>query len=193
MVAKLLLAVQELYLAACDRNEPAATLRRLAEAYYRVRSGFGFNKTAAHYGAFPTDPYSHTPSHSGARQPGMTGQVKEGVLARFGELGVRVRKGQIRFDPVLIDPSEFLKEACTMRVRGRLDRRIDVPAHAVGLTLCCTPIVVRLADRERVIVRTCAGSPVEFNGTELPRQWSREVFSRSGKVEMIEAEVRASP
>jgi hypothetical protein len=104
-----------------------------------------------------------------------------------------VRKGQIRFDPVLIDPSEFLKEACTMRVRGRLDRRIDVPAHAVGLTLCCTPIVVRLADRERVIVRTCAGSPVEFNGTELPRQWSREVFSRSGKVEMIEAEVRASP
>ena len=39
----------------------------------------GFKKTEspAEYGAFPDDPYSHTPSFGGARQPGMTGQVKE--------------------------------------------------------------------------------------------------------------------
>jgi hypothetical protein len=193
MVSKLLLATQEAVFRAKDHGAEPDLISKLRAHYRAIRDGLGFRKTPAEFGAVPHEPYSHTPWNGGAQQPGMTGQVKEGVLARFGELGVRVRKGQIRFDPVLIDPSEFLKEACTMRVRGRLDRRIDVPAHAVGLTLCCTPIVVRLADRERVIVRTCAGSPVEFNGTELPRQWSREVFSRSGKVEMIEAEVRASP
>ena len=45
------------------------------------------------YGAFPTDPYSHTPAGKGAQQPGMTGQVKEDVISRFGELGVEVKNG----------------------------------------------------------------------------------------------------
>ncbi|CAN0044150.1 unnamed protein product, partial [Discosporangium mesarthrocarpum] len=43
--------------------------------------------------AFPTDPYSHTNRH-GAQQPGMTGQVKEEIVTRFGELGVRIEGGQ---------------------------------------------------------------------------------------------------
>ena len=38
---------------------------------------FGKVKTVRSYGAFPSDPYSHTPAHAGAQQPGMTGQVKE--------------------------------------------------------------------------------------------------------------------
>ena len=32
------------------------------------------------------DPYSHTPGGAGAKQPGMTGQVKEEVITRLGEL-----------------------------------------------------------------------------------------------------------
>lgn len=193
MVSKLLLATQEAVFRAKDIGAEPDLIARLRAHYRAIRDGLGFRKTPAEFGAVPHEPYSHTPWNGGAQQPGMTGQVKEGVLARFGELGVRVRHGQIQFDPVLIDPSEFLTEPSTMRVRGRLDRRIDVPARAVGLTLCCTPIVVRLADRHRVIVRTRAGSSVESEGTTLSRQWSREVFSRSGKVEMIEAEVRPSP
>ena len=76
----------------------AAICQRLGGLYYRVREGIGFNKTPAEYGAFPTDPYSHTPGHGGAQQPGMTGQVKEEILSRFGELGVRVgqRRGPLR-------------------------------------------------------------------------------------------------
>jgi hypothetical protein len=78
MVAKLLLAAQEIALH--FRNTPYAPA--LLERYQDIRQGLGFNKTPAEYGAFPTDPYSHTPKGQGAKQPGMTGLVKEEILTR---------------------------------------------------------------------------------------------------------------
>jgi hypothetical protein len=72
-----------------------------------VRDGLGYRKSAADWGAFPADPYSHTPGEGGAQQPGMTGQVKEEVLTRWGELGLRVRRGLVHFDPVLLDAAEL--------------------------------------------------------------------------------------
>ena len=38
----------------------------------------------------------------------MTGQVKEDILCRFGELGVRVRDGKVSFHPTLLKDNEFL-------------------------------------------------------------------------------------
>jgi hypothetical protein len=105
MVAKLLLAVQERVFEASDDNAPE--LPALLAYYRRVRNGLGYKKTTAEYGAFPADPYSHTPSQGGAQQPGMTGQVKEEIITRWGELGIRFESGLIRFDPVLLDPSEI--------------------------------------------------------------------------------------
>jgi hypothetical protein len=104
MVAKLLLAVQERVFEASDAGAPE--LPALVAHYRRVRDGLGWRKTPAEYGAFPADPYSHTPAEGGAQQPGMTGQVKEEILARWGELGLRFEAGQIRFDPVLLDAAE---------------------------------------------------------------------------------------
>ncbi len=98
MVSKLLLAVQECFWRAIEENAPNAEIEALADIYYRVRAGLEFNKTASEYGAFPTDPYSHTPLGGGARQPGMTGRVKEEILTRLGEWGLRVRGGPICFD-----------------------------------------------------------------------------------------------
>ena len=71
----------------------------LAARYYQIRGGLGFNKSAVEYGAVPLDPYSHTPRHAGAQQPGMTGQVKEEILCRWGELGIHVEAGALRFVP----------------------------------------------------------------------------------------------
>ncbi len=104
MVAKLLLAVQEQVFAAQDAGDPA--LPALCHHYRRVRAGLGYRRGAAAFGAFPLDPYSHTPGEGGARQPGMTGQVKEEILTRWGELGLRMRGGLARFDPVLLDAAE---------------------------------------------------------------------------------------
>ena len=96
MVSKLLLAVEENFFAAIDQGADDAVIRRLGDLYYRVRNGIGFNKTPEEYGAFPADPYSHTPKHGGAKQPGMTGQVKEESV-RFAELGIRVNEGRRTF------------------------------------------------------------------------------------------------
>jgi hypothetical protein len=105
MVAKLLLAVQERVFDAADAK--ATELPALQHFYRRVRDGLGYRKSVADYGAFPADPYSHTPGEGGAQQPGMTGQVKEEILTRWGELGLRARHGRVLFDPVLLDATEL--------------------------------------------------------------------------------------
>jgi hypothetical protein len=83
MVAKLLLAAQEAFDSARETGADGAVIEALRERYYDIRAGLGFTKTPAAFGAFPLDPYSHTPGFAGARQPGMTGQVKEEILARW--------------------------------------------------------------------------------------------------------------
>ncbi len=105
MVAKLLLAVQERVFEAADQSAPE--LPALITHYRRVRDGLGYRKDAAAWGAFPADPYSHTPGEGGAQQPGMTGQVKEEILTRWGELGLRMRGGRVHFCPVLLDAAEL--------------------------------------------------------------------------------------
>ena len=104
MVAKLLLAVQESVFEASDGSAPE--LPALVAHYRAVREGLGYRRGVAHFGAFPFDPYSHTAAEGGAQQPGMTGQVKEEILTRWGELGLRVQAGRIRFCPVLLDAAE---------------------------------------------------------------------------------------
>jgi len=81
MVSKLLLAVQEQLVGAVLNGSSAETVAALKERYIDVRAGLGFNKRPDVYGAVPTDPYSHTPWGQGAKQPGMTGQVKEEIVA----------------------------------------------------------------------------------------------------------------
>ncbi|MDP0492300.1 MAG: hypothetical protein Q7Q71_14725 [Verrucomicrobiota bacterium JB023] len=103
MVSKLLVATQEVALSAVGQE----TFHRLAASYHQIQSGLGFRQTARSYGAFPHDPYSHSPGHGGAQQPGLTGHAKEGIIARFGELGVRFERGLIRFQPKLLRRSEL--------------------------------------------------------------------------------------
>ncbi|HEX4858936.1 MAG TPA: hypothetical protein VFV17_07940, partial [Usitatibacteraceae bacterium] len=105
MVAKLLQAVQERVFEAADRNAPE--LDALCDYYRRIRDGLGYRKSVQAYGAFPADPYSHSPGEGGAQQPGMTGQVKEEILTRWGELGLRMREGRVHFNPVLLDAEEI--------------------------------------------------------------------------------------
>lgn len=122
MVAKLLLAVQERVFEAADRGAPE--LAALKAHYRRVRNGLGYRKTPAEFGAFPADPYSHTPAGGGAQQPGMTGQVKEEILARWGELGLRVRGGLVHFDPVLLDETEVPEGGALSFTWARVPYRI---------------------------------------------------------------------
>jgi hypothetical protein len=189
MVAKLLLAIQENFLAALRSGTPDPVCRRLGSLYYRVRDGLGFNKTPAEYGAFPTDPYSHTPRHGGARQPGMTGQVKEEVLSRFGELGLAIEDGAVRLEPRLLRECEFGTDARSLRfvdVDGRW-QELQVPALGLAFTWCQVPIVYRLVDHgppAMAVVRD-DGSSQALTELSLPAEVSSELFRRSGRIRRL--------
>lgn len=108
MVSKLMLAAQEVALAVCRENSSSEGLRhRAVSAYYGVQRGLGFRQTPESYGAFPAEPYSHSQGERGAQQPGLTGQVKEGLLCRLGELGVDFSDGKLSFRPYLLRAAEF--------------------------------------------------------------------------------------
>jgi hypothetical protein len=164
----------------------------LAAAYYRIRSGLGFEKTAAEYGAFPTDPYSHTPARGGAEQPGMTGQVKEEILTRFGELGVQVAGGTVAFRPVLLRRTELLPAPATYRycdVAGEL-RSLEAPAGGLAFSFCQVPVVYRVVAGEASLrVTPRDGAPFTIAGHRLDAERSRALFERTGAIARIEVAV----
>jgi hypothetical protein len=187
MVSKLLLAVQETFLRARAEGEPDALVQALADAYYDIRSGIGFNKTPDVYGAFPTDPYSHTPAGRGARQPGMTGQVKEELLTRRAELGAFVTQGIIFFDPVLLRDEEYTTAAATFEyvdVEGQ-DQTIDLPAGSLGYTFCQVPVVCIASEEEGIEVAYADGRIRKKVGSRLDPKASRHIFSRDGRVKQV--------
>jgi hypothetical protein len=196
MVSKLLLSVQENFFAALDRQATDETCRRLGSLYYRVRDGLGFNKTPSEYGAFPTDPYSHTPGHGGAEQPGMTGQVKEEVLTRFGEFGLRIAGGTVRFDPRLLRAREFLSAARGFRyvdVDGHW-QEIAVPAAGLAFTWCQVPIVYQLcaAGQPSLTITLQDGSTRSLSQLSLPADLSAEIFCRSGHIRQVAVQIPAA-
>ena len=189
MVAKLLLAIEENYFAALEQGADSVVCRRLGQLYYKVREGIGFNKSPADYGAFPTDPYSHTPKHIGARQPGMTGQVKEEVLTRFGELGVKVSDGAVRFQPNLLRAREFITEPkplCFLDVDGNW-QDLTVPPSALAFTWCQVPVLYRLENDADPSLSITWDDGKEETRTELalPADTSAEIFRRSGRIRQI--------
>eukprot|EP00667_Euglena_gracilis_P001135 EG_transcript_1135 len=188
MVAKVLLAAQEVTLDAIDRND--GCVGTLQKYYYEARAGIGFNKSPEVYGAFPCDPYSHTPKQAGAQQPGMTGQVKEEVLTRFGELGVRIVKGTILLQPKLLRRREFLQAPRVFEYvsyDGSLVQR-TLQAGQLGFTYCQCPFIYTKGTKLSIVVKTSAKEiPVE--GDTLPADVAFKIFSRSGEVLEVSVEV----
>ncbi|MEO5915962.1 MAG: hypothetical protein ABIS50_17135 [Luteolibacter sp.] len=181
MIAKLLLAVQELHVQETRRN-PAAS--GLAEDYEAIRNGLGFTKDARTYGAFPTDPYSHSPRHQGAQQPGMTGQVKEEILTRMGELGVSVTGGALSFEPTLLKPDEFFAAPHVFEHVG-IDGGVhhsNLVARTLAFTLFQVPVFYQIGHSPSISVEWHDGATTRHAGSHLPVAESRELFERSGRI-----------
>jgi len=189
MVSKLLLAVEENFFACLEQGESDETTKQMASLYYRVRDGIGFNKTPQEYGAFPMDPYSHTPKHAGAQQPGMTGQVKEEILSRFGELGVRVKEGKVSFMPNLLQSCEFIEESKLFRYVDVDNnwQEIVVPAKGLAFTWCQVPIVYQLNDEVEPSLQVTYknGEQQTLSQLGLSVRESSELFLRSGEIQQL--------
>ena len=192
MVSKLLLAVEECAIEAIEGKESPQTIGKLLEHFYEINEGIGVHKSPKLYGAFPIDPYSHTPIGKGTQQPGMTGQVKEDILSRIGELGVFVKNGCIQFNPHLLRAEEFIRDEETFEYididqeRGK----IPLPENSLAFTYCQIPIVYTISDTDELQVVNQDGTTLSSEVLRLDVATSSKVFRRSGEVKHIHVKLK---
>lgn len=172
---------------AVSNKESEVTIGKLLDHYYEINEGIGVHKSPELYGAFPTDPYSHTPGGKGAQQPGMTGQVKEDILSRFGELGVFVENGRLLFNPRLLRMDEFLKESVIFPYSdiNKVKKQIELEKNSLCFTYCQIPIIYKKAEKEHLEVVFNTGFSVEFEKLSLDTETSKKVFGRTGEINQI--------
>lgn len=187
MVSKLVLSIQETCLAAIENNEDPVVIGKLLDHYYEANEGIGVHKSPKLYGAFPTDPYSHTPESKGAQQPGMTGQVKEDILSRFGELGIFVVDGKLMFNPCLLRREEFLRKPKTFKyvaINNEVEE-IELEPESLGFTYCQIPVIYKLSDTENLQVVFNNNAVLEFENLTIDSKTSKQVFERTGEINQI--------
>jgi ribosome-associated translation inhibitor RaiA len=194
MVSKLQLAVQEVCLQAIEQGETAEVIGKLLEHYYEINAGVGVHKSPKLYGAFPTDPYSHTPSNKGAQQPGMTGQVKEDIISRFGELGVFVLNGNLYFNPCLLRKDEFTTGDRSFNyVTINKEHKTFAPLPgSLCFTFCQVPIIYRLSDENRLEIEKTDGTMIKTDSLHLDTNTSSGIFNRTGEISKITVYVNQS-
>lgn len=166
----------------------------MLEHYYEINAGVGVHKPPSLYGAFPTDPYSHTPAGKGAQQPGMTGQVKEDVLCRFGELGVFVKDGRLLFNPCLLRSNEFLTTATDFNyvdIHGQ-QKQLNLAANSLGFTYCQVPVLYHKAAQNSLEIFFKDGTTQTADSLTLDADTSKKVFARTGEVTHIVVQVNES-
>ncbi len=192
MVSKLLLAVQESCTKAINDKEDAILVGQLLDHFYEINAGIGVHKSPALYGAFPTDPYSHTPFGKGAQQPGMTGQVKEDILSRFGELGVYVTEGKLCFYPSLLRKNEFLKKAKPFKyvpIAGE-QKTIQLSEKSLAFTYCQVPIVYQIGNENKIAITHTNGTITVCNQLQIDKINSALIFKRTGSVNLITVTIK---
>lgn len=192
MVSKLLLAVMEVCQKAIHENATPETVGRLLEHFYEIHAGIGVHKSPELYGAFPTDAYSHTPFGKGAQQPGMTGQVKEDLLSRFGELGIVVKDGKLQFKPDLLRKEEFLTEEKTIEyfdVKSNASS-LKLPENSLFFTKCEVPVIYEISETESVEVFNEQCEVKIGNSLTINKEDSENIFKRNGKISLIKVKIR---
>ena len=187
MVSKLRLAVFEVTTNAVYKKDNAESIGRLFDHYFEIKAGIGAHKSPKLYGAFPTDPYSHTPQGKGAQQPGMTGQVKEDILSRFGELGVKIQEGCYVFNPVILDDSEYLLEPTQFVYYDINEQKhlVKVEKGFLAFTVCQVLVTYRRAETSSIELVYTNGETLKLDGNKLDLANSQEIYKRSGKVSAI--------
>lgn len=191
MVSKLLLAAQECCIRAIEDQSEADIIAGLFIHYYKIKAGIGVHKSPELYGAFTTDPYSHTPGHRGAQQPGMTGQVKEDILVRRAELGISVRRGKLHFNPPNIQKGEFINEPQLIEfidVNGKFCH-VHLNQNSLFFTCCQVPVIYSVSEIQKILVEYKDGSFEEVSSNHLNEITSQKIFYRTGEIKQIQVSI----
>lgn len=194
MVSKLLLAAEEAYNHAVAVQADPSIIDALATHFHEIKEGIGVHKPPQVYGAFPTDPYSHTPAHKGAQQPGMTGQVKEDILTRMGELGVKMKEGRFEFAPSLLSRSEFVNDTTSAMfiLPDGTAKTITLEKDSLAFTVCQVPVVYKKSVEESIEVIFTNGTKEVMSGAVLSKEITNKIMHRTGEVAQLNVFVNAN-
>ena len=112
----------------------------------------------------------------------MTGQVKEQVLTRFGELGVEVHEGRVQFEPRLVPRSELVRAPTRARFVGVDDGDIELELGpgSLAFTYCQVPVIYREGDVPTIELEHIDGHRDLVPGTVLDRSTSAAILGRRG-------------
>ena len=118
----------------------------------------------------------------------MTGQVKEDILVRWGELGVDFRDGAVSFAPDRVAAREWCTEPSAFHhvtPEGR-SRALPLPEGSLAFTWCQVPIVYRRGGAAAIRLHGGSGEVRELDGWLLPADLCRTLAARSSGIEWIE-------
>lgn len=194
MVSKLHLATAEVTFEAINGDVDDSVRDSLLNHFYEIGEGIGIHKTPEQHGAFPTDAYSHTPAHRGAQQPGMTGQVKEDILTTNYELGLNVERGILRFNPVLLQKSEFRSDPDQLQFihTDQKYETVEVPADTLCFSICQIPVLYKMGAKEFIEIELSNGRTKTIDGLSFDRETSLQVFQRTGEIKKISVSLSES-
>jgi hypothetical protein len=118
----------------------------------------------------------------------MTGQVKEDVLARFGELGVIISQGEIHFRPDILRASEFSGQPEVFTYFDLQGQRhdLEIPAGALAFTYCQVPVVYHRSDSPRLALTLADGTVRSQEDLVMSGQDSAALFGRTGEIARVE-------
>lgn len=194
MVSKLYLAVMEVINSAIENKEDKAVIKALVNHFDEIGAGIGIHKSPEVYGAFPTDPYSHTPFGKGAQQPGMTGQVKEDILTRIGELGVKMKDGKLQFQPSFLKKEEFLLKdtEVTFVMLDGSKKVMNLEKDSLAFTTCQVPVIYKINTTSKIVLNYKNGATKTFETLELNKEESKKIFDRTDEITLVEVYLNAT-
>ena len=116
----------------------------------------------------------------------MTGRVKEEIITRLGEWGLRIRAGQICFDPRLLRLCELLSEPANfswVAVDGSR-QSINLMPGMAAFTFAQVPIVYSAgaSDQAVITITQAEGRTRTVHGSCLAKEDSAQIFSRTGAI-----------
>ena len=117
----------------------------------------------------------------------MTGQVKEDVLSRFGELGVFVEDGKLLFNPSLLRKDEFLSDSKVFKYTtvNKENKELVLESGSLCFTYCQIPIIYKLGGENTLQIIYNDGNMLNIGGLIVDSTNSHQIFSRSGEIDRM--------
>ena len=122
----------------------------------------------------------------------MTGLVKEEILTRQAELGYFIENGNLVFDFLMLDRTEFLAAPTVFNffdIDGQ-PQQIDLEAGSLAYSICQVPVILQSSNEDRTTIHFTNGSALQVEGHVLDSINSGHIFQRDGVVHHLIVSIR---